>query len=172
VCVVNGEAPGPAPPHRAPPTGYVGGWVPWTVVLAKSADMYAALQDFEAFPTGVRFTLRARFRPGTFDPIPAPGKPSLLPGTPGGPSFAVTFSDGRRGKSEPGSADDGGVILQYFRGSGGSDEWWMAYWLSPLPPPGPLTWHVAWPEMSTPGDSVVVDSSELIEAAEDARALW
>ena len=67
---------------------------------------------------------------------------------------------------------DGGVILQYYRGSGGSDEWWMAYWLSPLPPPGALTWHVAWPEMGTPEDSVVVDAGDLIEAANDARTLW
>ena len=169
---MNGQATGPGAPHRFPPAGSVGGWVPWTVVIAQSPDMYAVLQDFEVFPTGVRFTLRARFRPDTFDPIPATGKPSLLPGTLGGPTFAVTFSDGRSGKSEPGGTADGGVILQYSRGSGGSDEWWMAYWLSPLPPPGPLTWHVAWPEMGTPEDSVVVDARDLIEAANDAQTLW
>ena len=169
---MNGDATGAAASHRTPPAGSVGGWVPWTVVLAQSADMYGVRQDFEAFPTGVRFTPRARFRPDTFDPIPASGKPSLLPGTPGGLTFAVTFSDGRSRKSEPGGAADGEVILQYSRGSGGSDVWWMAYWLSPLPPSGPLTWHVAWPEMRTPEDSVVVDSAELIEAANGARALW
>jgi hypothetical protein len=143
-------------------------------VLVQTADIYVVLQDFEAFPTGVRFTLRARFRlGGTFDPMPGPGKPSLLPGTPGGPTFAVTFSDGRTGKSEPGgSLDDPDVILRYFRGSGGSEEWSMAYWLSPLPPPGVLTWHIGWPEKGALGSPVEVEASDLIEAAPRAERLW
>ena len=105
-------------------------------------------------------------------PDPCTRQAKLPPGTPGGPTFAVTFSDGRCGKSEPRGRADGGVILQYSRGSEGSDEWWMAYWLSPLPASGPLTWHAAWPEMGTPEDSVVADAAELIETANDAQVLW
>jgi hypothetical protein len=120
--------------------------------------------------------LRARFRPGTFDPTPRPGKPSQLPGTPGGLHFAVTFADGRTGKSEPHIGPDalepGKVLLRYLRGSGGSDEFWMSYWLSPLPPAGTLTWQAGWPEMEAPIQSVIVEAGDLREAAEEARRLW
>lgn len=163
-------------PQSGPPLGSAGGLVPWTIVLPRTQDIYAVLQDFEAFPSGVLFTLRARFRPGTFDPRPRPGQPSQLPGTPGGPHVAVTYPDGREGKSVPPTGPDvlepGNVILRYFRGSGGGDEWWMRLWMSPLPPRGPLTWHLGWPEKGAPTTSVEVEGAELIEAARQAQDLW
>ncbi len=48
----------------------------------------------------------------------------------------------------------------------------MLYWLSPLPPSGPILRHVGWPEMGAPEKSVAVEAAELIEVARRARRLW
>ena len=162
------------PPKRVtaealPPMGWAGGWVPWTIALDRSPNIYAVLQDFEAFPSGVRFSLRARFRPGVFDPL------GTFPGAPGGPHIAVTFADGRTARVEPpslGVAQPGDVVLNYHRGSGGSDEWTMVLWLSPLPPVGPRTFNIGWPEKGAPLSSATAEAADLISAAQQAERLW
>jgi hypothetical protein len=162
------ESPEVVVPVTSPPLGFAGGLVRWTLELGRSSNIYAVLQDFEAFPSGVRFTLRARFRPGVFDPL------GSFPGTPGGPHIAVTFPDGRTGKVEPGHREPqpGDVLLTYDRGSGGSEEWTMGLWLSPLPPPGTLTFSIGWPEKDAPVTAVMVEARELVEAARSAEQLW
>ena len=59
------------------PPGGAGGQVSWNLTLGDSSIMSAVLRDFEAFPSGVRFSLDARFEAGIFDPLGA------FPGTPG-----------------------------------------------------------------------------------------
>jgi hypothetical protein len=163
------EPPEQVLPELSPPVGFAGGWVPWTIVLDRSADIYALLQDFEAFPSGVRFSLRTRFRPGVFDPL------GTFPGAPGGPEIAVTFADGRTARVEPPHMWDpqpGDITFQYHRGSGGQDEWTMTLWLSPLPPLGPLTFNIGWPEKGAPVRAATVEAAELIKAARETQRLW
>ena len=162
------ETLGPLVPNASPPTDSVGGWVPWILILNRSPNIYAVLQDFEAFPSGARFVLRARFRPGVFDPL------GTFPGAPGGPHIGVTFSDGRSGTVGSGPVDPqpGDVILRYHSGSGGSHDWRMDLWLSPLPPTGRISFEVGWPEKGAPVTSVSVESAELIAAASNAERLW
>jgi hypothetical protein len=155
-----------------PPRGEAGGSVPWSLELGRSGDLRAVAQDFEAFPTGVRFTVRVQFRPGVFDPRPVHGQPSQLPGTPGGAAIAVTFSDGRWGSARPGSLGEADVVLRYFMGSGGAEEFTAQFWLSPLPSAGDLTWRVAWPELGVHDQTITVQADELIKAAGKAERLW
>lgn len=159
---------GPAVPDTSPPMGMAGGLVPWALVFERSPNVYAVLQSFETFPSGVRFSLKARFRPGAFDPLGA------VPGAPGGPHIEVAFPDGRVGTVTPGTLDPGpgSVVLRYCRGSGGADEWTMDLWLSPLPPVGPLTFTLGWPEKGAPVASVTVAAEELVDAAKNAERLW
>jgi len=146
--------------------GFAGGLVPWTLVLGRSPNIYAVVQDFEAFPSGVRFVLRARFRPGVFDAL------GSFPGTPGGAQLSVLFSDGRRGTvgSVPRQPRD--IIFNYFGGGGSGHEWTMHLWIAPLPPVGPLTFNIGWPEMGAPMTSVTVEAIELVEAAAKTEKLW
>jgi hypothetical protein len=162
------ESPEPIAPVASPPLGFAGGLVPWTLVLGRSPNVYAVLQDFEAFSSGVRCVLRARFRPGVFDPL------GSFPGTPGGAQIAVIFADGRTGTVGPGHSGSrsGGVVFNYFGGGGSGHEWTMHLWLSPLPPIGPLTFTIGWPEKGAPLTTVVVEAGELVDAAENAERLW
>jgi len=143
------------------------------VVLPRSPNIEAVLQDFEAFPSGVKFALHARFGPGVFNPL------GTYPGAAGGPHIAATFSDGRTGRVEPppplGSIPrepmPGDVIFDYYEGGGRTNdggrtnEWTMILWLSPLPHLGPLTFTIGWPEKGAPVSAVHVDAGELIQAS-------
>lgn len=165
---MSAASPEPVLQAPSPPMGFSGGLVPWTLVLGRSPNIYAAVRDFEAFPSGVRCVLHARFRPGVFDPL------GSFPGTPGGAHIAVTFADGRTGTvgPGPGASQPDGIIFNYFGGGGSGHEWTMSLWLSPLPPAGPLTFDIGWPEKGAPVTSVSVDAAELIEAAAKAERLW
>jgi hypothetical protein len=147
-------------PVRWPPGG-TGGAVSWNLKLGASSIMSAVLRDFEAFPPGVRFSLDARFGEGIFDPLGA------FPGTPGGAHIGATFSDGRTAMVKPPGyyLYPAQVVLAYFSGGGNAAEWTMGLWLSPLPPSGPLTFEIGWPNKGVPITAVTVEAAELHEAA-------
>jgi hypothetical protein len=164
-------------PWMGPPPGWVGGWVPWRIVLTRTADAYAVIGDVEAFPSGVQFSLLSRFRPGTFDPHPGPGRPMLRPGFPGGPLFGVAFGDGRKamlGRTfpSPDEPDPSGPVLISRGGGGGGEEWRMGMWLWPLPPSGPLKFVTSWAEREQAESSITVDAGELVAGANAAEQLW
>jgi len=160
-----------------PPQGWVGGWVPWRVVLSHTDDIYALITEVEAFPSGVQFTLASRFRPGNFDLHPGPWREMLHPGQPGGRMFGVGFADGRRamvGRPFPPPFDDEPTepVLTLIGGGGGGEEWRMGMWLWPLPPPGPLTFVASWAEQGQEERATTVDATELINASRRAEQLW
>lgn len=177
--------PPPTPPPRVdpmpwmgPPVGWVGGWVPWHIVVIRSADAYAVLTDVQAFPTGVLFTLAAWFRPDAFGTGDGPPEPPLMMsmGTAEGPLLGVGFADGRktalhRALPRPGMEQDG-PVLTLCGGSGGSAQEQMGIWLWPLPPEGPLTLVTAWPRGGIEETAITVDAAVLVSAANDAEELW
>jgi hypothetical protein len=118
-------------------------------------------RGFEAFPSGVRFSLDVRFGAGVFNPLGA------FPGTPGSAYLAATFADGRIGMVKPTGyyLYPAQVVLSYFSGGGTSAKWTMRLWLSPLPPPGPLTFDIGWPDKDVPITAVTVEATQLCEAA-------
>ncbi|HZQ88135.1 MAG TPA: hypothetical protein VFA83_25020 [Acidimicrobiales bacterium] len=164
-------------PWMGPPPGWVGGWVPWRVVLTRTADAYTVITDVAAFPSGVEFAVVSRFRPGTFDPHARPGGPPFRPGYPGGPMFGVGFADGRKAMfarpfPPPLEDEPDGPVLTPRAGGGSADEWRMGMWLWPLPPPGPLTFVTAWAERGEAEHAATVDAAELVDAASRAEKLW
>jgi hypothetical protein len=116
---------------------------------------------FRAFPSGVRFSLDVQFGAGVFDPLGA------FPGAPGGAHIAGSFADGRTGMVKPAGyyLYPAPVVLGYFSGSGNLAKWTMRLWLSPLPPIGPLTFDIGWPDKGVPITAVAVEAAELHEAA-------
>ena len=46
------------------------------------------------------------------------------------------------------------------------------YWVSPLPPPGPLAFASEWPAFGIPESRAEVDARLLLDAAGDSIELW
>lgn len=164
----------PLPPDASDaPAGMVGGFVSWRIVLVRTEMAYAAIQAFEAFPSGLHFELVARFHDRDLDP--ETWHPFLRDHR--GLRIGVQFSDGRSGATElfaahPRAMRPGEVLISPRGGVGHRDEHHMRMWLWPLPPPGPMSWISVWPEMDIGERSVEVDGSELVAAAANAERLW
>jgi hypothetical protein len=81
--------------------------------------------------------------------------------------LGVEFSDGRcwSSTSTPPnfstSAEGSDIVLMSQGGGGGGRFWEFRFWLWPLPPDGPLTFHTEWPAKGIPESSTVIDASEL-----------
>lgn len=174
------------PPKRQPwqgsEPGWIGGWVPWRVVLIKTDDAYAMLREFEAYPTGLQFSMVTTFRPEPTPPASGVeemmhARMMMMRGR-NGPRFGVMFSDGRKTAVDEGfpigsrDREPDRPVLVHQGGGGGGGVWRQGFWLWPLPPPGPLTWVASWEERGIAETSVVVDASVLLEAAAEAEKLW
>lgn len=165
-------------PWMGPPPGWVGGWVPWHVVVMRNTNVRAVLTDVQAFPSGVLFTLAAWFRPGAFGSDDGPPRPPVMMslGTADGPLLGVGFADGRKTAlhsplpSAGGEPD--GPVLTLCGGGGGSAQEQMGLWLWPLPPDGPLDLVTAWPRAGIEETTITLDATELTSAADEAEELW
>ncbi|MDA8313538.1 MAG: hypothetical protein M0Z46_23555 [Actinomycetota bacterium] len=157
-----------------PPSGMIGGFVPWRTTLVRTHNAWAAVQDFEAFPSGILFELVARVE--DWDPDPSARTHTLL-GHPTSLRLGVRFSDGRAGATDRFAERArpmrlGEVIFFPKGGSGHPHEYRHAFWLWPLPPPGPMTWICVWPAVGVGEETVEVDASELVESAASSERLW
>lgn len=178
----------PAPPPRpkpsrrepkpwdGPPDGWIGGWVPWRVLLHRSDSGLAVLRDFEAFPTGLEFSLVTRLKE---DPSEreGPGGRHAFFALGSGLRLGVAFADGRktvagRSLNQQPTGDPSQPVLRPGGGGGGGSTYRLSLWLWPLPPPGPLTWVSHWPDRNLPETSVEVDATILEAAAGEAEQLW
>lgn len=176
------DFPTPAPPRErprvepkpwsGPPAGWLGGSVPWRIVLARSEEAYAVLRDFEVFPSGLGFSLVTSFKDQQMQRHADPG----LLGLQRTPRFGVVFADGRKAVAgppvTPSETEPNGPILRFGGGGGSGGVRRMGFWLWPLPPPGPLTWVAQWPDQGISEHSVVVDATDVAPAAAQAEQLW
>lgn len=161
------------------PSGWVGGWVPWHIVIAHTPRLYAVITEVAAFPTGVEFALATRTHPEAmadeadfFGPMGM----TFMRGDAGGPRLGIGFADGRKavlGAMRPWSENDPDApVLMPGGGGGGGSEYRMNFWLWPLPPAGPLRIVTAWEEMGLDEHTVVLDAEDLVAAAGRAEKLW
>jgi hypothetical protein len=165
-------------PWMGPPPGWVGGWVPWHIVLVRTPDVYSAITEVSAFPDGVSLRVSLRVRPGVFD-VERPGPPHMFMRMfprQGGALFGIGYADGRKAvpgrPTHPGGDDFEGPLLMPRGGGGGGEEWNQSLWLWPLPPPGPLRFVSSWEELGVAEHEVVMDAAELVEASQRAEKLW
>jgi hypothetical protein len=173
------EPPEPSFPERkawmGPPDGWAGGWVPWHVVLFKTANLHCSLSGGEAYPTGASFSLILRSQPDPDDAGPFDRILSFVLGGAEGPRLGIGFADGRKAvmgglpRSEEGPE---GPVLMPGGGGGGGDTLHTSLWLSPLPPPGPLDVVVSWETQNIAEQKFEFDGAELVAAAERAEKLW
>lgn len=177
------DAPAPPPPRPLPqpaqpewmaaPEGWLGGFVPVRPVLARTEEVVVTLEQFEAFPTGVRFELTVVTR------RPSGGFSAAFSGRRGGGiRLGVAFPDGSKwqGLSHPWpslfESPPPPPVLWMGGGGGGDTEYTQQVWLWPLPPAGPVTFALAWPEQKIDEATVQVDGGLFRAGAAEAQQLW
>jgi hypothetical protein len=142
------------------------------VLLARTDDAVVALRGMHVYSTGLAFDLSVRVRPGSLSGIelhdvlwrPGPGAPPLLLG--------LELADGTRvdNVGEPGWGGD--VVFTQGGGTGSEYSVDHSWWLSPLPPAGPLTVVVRCPDLGLTETSTVLDGTAIRAAADRVVALW
>jgi len=152
------------------------------LVLAHTDQLALAIHDGLADTNGFAFTIslrrrRGRERPGD-DPI------HLWHTVRGGDippealRLGIQVSDGSKATVFDGhrwlrSAErpDGPVLIQRG-GSGGLHSWELAFWVWPLPPPGPVAFVCEWPAEGVELTRAEIDASAILDAGANAKVLW
>lgn len=148
--------------------------LPTNQVIIRTPDVAVALLSLQAYTTGVAFQLAAR-APGPEDPAEGNRLGELFwDHRRGSPRFqlGVQFADGRRASNLLGRDGDGDLIFHPGGGSGGSLSVDQDWWLSPLPPDGPLRVVVRCPEIGLEETALELDGTEIRRAGEAATVLW
>jgi hypothetical protein len=164
-----------SPPWTGPPVNFVPATVALDVLLARTPDWAVWIGEGSVTPDGLEFTVtivgrRSEREPDAMGPLFAGGDGDA-------PRFGVGFADGRKAVSGDRVPLDGSptrdeIVLWPRGGTGSRRRWSHSLWLWPLPPPGPLTFALRWPQMGLDEVLVEVDSAALREAAGRAVELW
>ena len=146
--------------------------VPLNVLLARTDDAAMALLDLQVYTTGMSLTLAVRARSG-------PGARDLnnlvfehRPSGAGRLLLGVEFADGRRASNLYGLEPQSDVVFHSGGGGGGDRSVDQSWWLSPLPPEGPLTFVTRCAALGIRETRTVVDASVIRGAAADVITLW
>lgn len=89
----------------------------------------------------------------------------------------VRFADGRTATNIGGhDRPVGGPVMNCLSGGGwgggGESRFHQGYWISPLPPPGPVELVCEWPAVGIPVAHREIDAQLILDAAERARAMF
>ncbi|HLH64786.1 MAG TPA: hypothetical protein VKV27_03735 [Solirubrobacteraceae bacterium] len=183
------QQPGGAPPWTGRPLGPPPGEVLRELVLARSKAATIWIEYLDAYPQGFELKIRARTDIAYWDLARADGPPDVfgrhwpMAGEPRDSlppqllRVGVQFADGRRATSISGhDLPVRGPIMWALRGGGrgGADGscFDQGYWVSPLPPPGPVTVACQWPAAEVPLAGHEVDARLIRDGAERSRALF
>ena len=148
--------------------------LPMNRLLARTDDLGIGLVGLQVYSTGLTFELAVRIRPSAagddrgrslqelfWDHSPHRATRFLL---------GLEFGDGRRVTNLRADAD--GIVFHQGGGGGGDTAIDQSWWLSPLPPDGPLTFVVRCPELGIGETATVLDGSAIRRAADDIVTLW
>jgi hypothetical protein len=147
--------------------------LPMNRLLSRTPDLAVALLRLQAYTTGVAFELVARAR-GLDDPAADNRLGDIFWGRSGNTRFllGVQFADGRRASSLPFPGRSGEIVFHQGGGSGGETAVDQEWWLSPLPPEGPLLVVARCPEIGLEETVVELDGTAIRRAGESATVLW
>lgn len=167
-----------------PPRDRLAGPVAFSAVVGRSPRGVVAVQHLSAVPEGFEFDVVAYSRVrAEWDPMYGLAGVRRRPGEDArglGPEhlrFGVLFSDGRRATNlgPPMATPEGahrGIWMRSFSGEADQERARARYWVSPLPPPGPVTFVCEWPVYDVPESRVEIDGALLHEAASRAVDVW
>lgn len=163
------------------PKNEVGGVVFVEPAVFRSTECALQLELTRVFSTGVQFQFRVVVRQQPARQLgQAPTAPSMLGmGHSGDDALwvGVKLADGRKvtnaGGRRPGvefREDD--VTLARIGGQGSGNSALLTYFLTPTPPPGPVTLILAWPAFDIEESTLVIAGDELAAAAARKMTLW
>jgi hypothetical protein len=148
--------------------------LPLNRLLGRTPDVAVALVGLQAYTTGVAFQLVARLRgPADFDGANRLGD-IFWDHRSGGPRFlfGVQFADGRRASNLSRGRVGGDLVFHPGAGSGGMASVDQDWWLSPLPPEGPVLVVARCPEIGVEETVLELDGTAIRRAGEAATVLW
>lgn len=179
-----------APPARPlkPPYNEVPVAAPVEAMLAHTDQLALFVTEFLVFSTGLTFALELAQHPASADEhvLEAWLSPPHLAGR-DRPFFGVEYADGRYtvhdswAGNDPAAATlaeiarrrgDRWPILRPTGGRGQICRYQVTWFLCPLPPPGDVRLHLAWPSQHLQESSAVIDADEILRAADQVRQLW
>ena len=181
-----------APPWTGRPQGQPLGVVVEGLLLARSRQATVELAYIDAFPEGFELEIRASAnieyralaRQGDSAPDVFGGHWPM-----GGEStevipaqvmrVGVQFADGRIATNISGhDRPVGGPVMWSLSGGAsgnrgvGESHFRQGYWISVLPPPGPVTVVCEWPALGIPVSRQQLDARVILDAADRARAMF
>lgn len=157
------------------PQNELGVVVPINLTLARTPDLIIALTHADVFTAGL--TLHLSCRSGS-TAVDENGRPKLIATSrpTGTLLFGVEFSDGRSATNMTGALPEVGdpeqPLLQRATAHGSSSVDDRAYYLTPLPPPGPMTVLVAAPLLDIPDHRHQIDTTAFRDAHSRTAVLW
>ncbi len=159
------------------PTNEMGGVVATDSPVLRSADYAVHLETARMFSTGLQLQFRVVTRKSPED---ARGAMSLM-----GMSrdrddrlwLGVKLADGRKATTIGGGPPAAGLDAAAFSlarvdGHGSKLSASVSFFLTPLPPPGPVTVVLAWPAFGIAESTVVLTGDAIVAAAERVVILW
>jgi hypothetical protein len=182
---------GEAPAWTGRPKGAPPGEVLSELVLSRSERGTLSIAYLDAYPEGFELEINASTTiayhdlsregddsgPDVFGRHwPMVGEPhDLLP--PQLLRVGVRFAEGRTatniiGRDSPVEGPIMWALGGGGRGGGGESSFHQGYWISPLPPPGPVTIACEWPALGIPLVRHEIDAQLILDAAERARTLF
>lgn len=159
------------PKHRklrpAPPRNEIPAVVPTRLVLAHTESIVLWMTDMRVYSTELTFVLEARQRNGRqFLGMYGFGKPEA--GSTPPMLFGIEDSAGTISTNLPKTRSG----LHPRGGEGNTTGRTQGYWLAPLPAPGPMSIHIAWPHFDIAESRIDIDANIFHEAAADIVTLW
>jgi hypothetical protein len=162
--------------RMSPPENEVPASLPMDRLLARTDDVAVALHGLAVYSTGLVFHLAVRVRPAAAQRVKLErvlwahwqmereGEPFLV---------GIELADGRRATSLQMPEPHSDVVFTNWgsssSGSNGADQTW---WLSPLPPEGPLRVVVRCASIGIAETSTELDATAIRRAAADVVTLW
>ncbi len=174
--------------RMSPPDNELPAGVGLSVLLGRTGDVAVGIGQIEAFSTGFQFTMAVRLRKarpeyaggGLFMLIGAHARPGIEIPLENRLLLGLEYPDGHRASTlqdvrmlgPAGVPDDQELVLAQQGGGGGDQSVDQRYWVSPLPPEGPVTFVLAWPAFGLPESRTVVDGAAIRAAADRSQLLW
>jgi hypothetical protein len=146
--------------------------LPANRLLARTDDVAVGLVGLQVFSTGLSFELAVRVRPSADRVGRSLHDLFWAASSQEGAAFllGIEFADGRRLSTLQPDAE--GTVLHQAGGGGGDAAVDQAWWLSALPPDGPLTVVVRCDALGIPETVSVLDGTAVRAAAADVVTLW
>jgi hypothetical protein len=184
------EAPAPPPKqsvdHQRPrpweePIDIIGHEVPLELIVARSAAVVVVIGAMTAYPNGFAFNVSLlakrghELEPDGIRPWARRRGPTMEPAKELF-HFGIEFADGSvvtnlqmMGIGAP--HEPRPPILLGGGGGGGGNRFGFAYWVWPLPPPGPLWFVTEWSAESLPLSRFELNSDVILVAARSAKPI-